>query len=75
MGGGTPVLEANRLGCNIICCDINPMAYWIVERELADLDIEEYRRATRKLMEYLRQEIGAYLKHRRKLRSSFYTAL
>ncbi|ABI67838.1 hypothetical protein [Syntrophomonas wolfei] len=49
MGGGTPVLEANRLGCKIIGCDINPMAYWIVERELADLNIEEYRRATCKL--------------------------
>lgn len=26
MGGGTPLIEANRLGCNIIGCDINPMA-------------------------------------------------
>ncbi len=33
MGGGTPVLEANRLGCKVIGCDINPMACWIVERE------------------------------------------
>ena len=30
MGGGTPVLEANRLGCNVIGTDINPMAAWIV---------------------------------------------
>ncbi|WP_276624049.1 hypothetical protein [Syntrophomonas wolfei] len=52
MGGGTPVLEANRLGCNIIGCDINSMAFWTVERELADLKIEEYRRATCKLMCY-----------------------
>src|SRR3990172_13347541 len=27
MGGGTPLLEANRLGCNVIGYDINPMAY------------------------------------------------
>ena len=26
MGGGTPLLEANRLGCDIIGYDINPMA-------------------------------------------------
>jgi len=64
MGGGTPVLEANRLGCNVIGCDINPMAYWIVERELATLDLEEYRLAARDLMEYVRQEIGAYYKTR-----------
>ena len=30
MGGGTPLLEANRLGCDVIGYDINPMAYWIV---------------------------------------------
>src|SRR3990172_2563963 len=29
MGGGTPLLEANRLGCDVIGYDINPMAYWI----------------------------------------------
>jgi putative DNA methylase len=30
MGGGTPLLEANRLGCDVIGYVINPMAYWIV---------------------------------------------
>src|SRR5512139_796764 len=29
MGGGTPLLEANRLGCHVIGYDINPMAHWI----------------------------------------------
>jgi putative DNA methylase len=27
MGGGTPLLEANRVGCDVIGYDINPMAY------------------------------------------------
>ena len=31
MGGGTPLLEANRVGCEVIGYDINPMAYWIVK--------------------------------------------
>ncbi len=35
MGGGTPVLEANRLGCSVIGADINPMAYGIVRPALA----------------------------------------
>ena len=30
MGGGTPLLEANRVGCDVTGYDINPMAYWIV---------------------------------------------
>src|ERR1700749_759104 len=25
MGGGTPLLEANRVGCNVVGVDINPM--------------------------------------------------
>lgn len=60
MGGGTPVLEANRLGCNVIGCDINPMSYWIVERELATLDLEDYRQASYNLVEQLRQQLGPY---------------
>src|SRR5262252_3150842 len=30
MGGGTPLIEANRLGCDVTGYDINPMAAWIV---------------------------------------------
>jgi adenine-specific DNA methylase len=37
MGGGTPLLEANRLGCDVIGYDINPMAYWIVRQEVSRL--------------------------------------
>src|SRR5258708_9906091 len=28
MGGGTPLLEANRMRCDVVGYDINPMAYW-----------------------------------------------
>src|SRR5689334_10323932 len=38
MGGGTTLLEANRLGFHVIGMDINPMAYWVVRQELAELD-------------------------------------
>jgi adenine-specific DNA methylase len=34
MGGGTPLLEANRLGCDVVGYDINPMAYWVVRQEI-----------------------------------------
>ena len=30
MGGGIPLIEANRVGCNVIGLDINPMSTWIV---------------------------------------------
>jgi len=64
MGGGTPVLEANRLGCNIIGCDINPMSYWIVERELASLDLAEYRRAADDLIDHLKDQVDGYYQTR-----------
>jgi putative DNA methylase len=32
MGGGSPLVEANRIGCDVIGFDINPMATWICPR-------------------------------------------
>lgn len=58
MGGGTPVLEANRIGCDVIGTDINPMAAWIVREEIEHLDIDTYRTEASRLLEELRQEIG-----------------
>ncbi len=59
MGGGTPLLEANRMGCQVVGFDINPMAYWIVREEIAWLDLDAYRREAEALRSYLSQEIGA----------------
>ena len=58
MGGGTTVVEANRLGCKVTAADINPMAWWIVRQEIQDLDLIEYHEAAEKLREDLRKEIG-----------------
>src|SRR5688500_14401360 len=46
MGGGTPLLEANRLGCDVVGLDINPMAAWVVREEIDALDLGAYERAT-----------------------------
>lgn len=58
MGGGTTVVEANRLGCQVTASDINPMAWWIVRQEIQDLDMPAYRAAAADLREHLRKEIG-----------------
>lgn len=60
MGGGTPLIEANRLGCDIFGSDINPMAYWIVKQEIEHLDLESYLKAATNLNQELRQKIGSY---------------
>jgi adenine-specific DNA methylase len=59
MGGGTPLLEANRVGCDVQGFDINPMAAWIVREEIEHLDLVAYREAADGLVEALEQDIGA----------------
>lgn len=58
MGGGTTVVEANRLGCAVTAADINPMAWWIVRQEILDLDLVAYSKAASVLRTHLRKEIG-----------------
>lgn len=58
MGGGTPLLEANRVGCDVLGYDINPMAYWIVRQEIEHLDLAEYRGAAVSLHLWLERKIG-----------------
>jgi adenine-specific DNA methylase len=59
MGGGTPLLEANRVGCDVRGVDINPMATWIVREEIEHLDLDAYRGAARSLIKSLTREIGS----------------
>lgn len=60
MGGGTPLIEANRLGCDVIGYDVNPMAYWIVRQELEELDLVKYREAAQGLRAYLAERVGQF---------------
>jgi hypothetical protein len=39
MGGGTTLIEANRMGAKVIGCDINPVSYWIVRESLKEIDL------------------------------------
>ncbi len=58
MGGGSPILEANRVGCDVTGFDINPMSYWIVKQEIEHLDLGAYAKAADFLRTTLEQEIG-----------------
>ena len=60
MGGGTPLLEANRVGCDVVGYDINPMAYWIVRQEIEHLDLGTYKKAVSKLTGQLENELGHF---------------
>ncbi len=58
MGGGTPLIEANRVGCDVLGYDINPMAWWIVNREIEHLELTAYRAAATGLMQMLEERVG-----------------
>lgn len=59
MGGGTPLFEANRIGMNVIGCDVNPMAYWIVRQELGSLNRVVFRDAAEAVIRDLEAAIGS----------------
>ncbi len=58
MGGGTPLIEANRVGCDVTGYDINPMAAWIVREEIEHLDVDAYKEEAIRLLGKLSAEIG-----------------
>ncbi|MCY4548804.1 MAG: hypothetical protein OXC28_10585, partial [Defluviicoccus sp.] len=60
MGGGTPLVEANRVGCDVEGFDVNPMSAWIVREEIRQLDIDAYERAATVLVEALRVEVDRH---------------
>ena len=60
MGGGTPLIEANRVGCDVDGFDINPMSAWIVREEIDHIDLAVYERTARALIDALRAEIDRY---------------
>src|SRR5450432_1301698 len=44
MGGGTTLVEGSRLGMQMSGNDLNPVAWFVVKQELADVDIEAVKR-------------------------------
>ena len=60
MGGGTPLIEANRVGCDVVGFDINPMSYWIVKQEIEQIDLESYGRAADALRGKLEEVLGSF---------------
>ena len=57
MGGGTPLIEANRLGCDVLGFDVNPMSAWIVREELERLAVPAYDRAAQELIATLSAQV------------------
>jgi len=63
MGGGTTIIEAIRLGFGkIIGGDLNPIAWFIVKKEIEDVNIDALRDEYDKISSKLRSNILKYYK-------------
>lgn len=62
MGGGTTIVEALRLGCNVVGIDLNPVAWFIVKTEVEPVDLKELQAAFDRLSNRIVEWSGKPLK-------------
>lgn len=60
MGGGTTLVEGSRLGMQMIGNDLNPVAWFVVKQELADVDLDEVRRLLADIETEVKPQIMPY---------------
>ncbi|MFW9974664.1 MAG: DUF1156 domain-containing protein [Candidatus Thorarchaeota archaeon] len=60
MGGGTTVIEALKLGCKVIAGDINPVSWFLVKKQVDDIDPNLFVEALQKLDDELGPELRQY---------------
>jgi putative DNA methylase len=60
MGGGTTLVEGARLGMQMIGNDLNPVAWFVVKQELANVDLSEVKRLLAEIEADVKPEIMPY---------------
>jgi putative DNA methylase len=60
MGGGTTLVEGSRLGMQMIGNDLNPVAWFVVKQELANVDLEEVKRLLADIETEVKPQIMPY---------------
>lgn len=60
MGGGTTLVEGSRLGMQMIGNDLNPVAWFVVKQELANVDLEDVKRLLADIEAEVKPQIMPY---------------
>lgn len=60
MGGGTTLVEGSRLGMQMIGNDLNPVAWFVVKQELADVDLEQVKKLLADIEAEVKPQIMPY---------------
>jgi adenine-specific DNA methylase len=59
-GGGTTLLETNRLGAQTIGYELNPVAWFVTKKTIDEVDVDELRSKGEEVLSDVREEIGDY---------------
>ena len=60
MGGGTSIVEALRMGCNAIGGELNPVAWFVVKKEVEPVDLDALDAAYEDIKASVGEEIQDY---------------
>lgn len=60
MGGGTTLVEGSRLGMQMVGNDLNPVAWFVVKQELANIDLEEVKKLLSDIEAEVKPQIMPY---------------
>lgn len=60
MGGGTTLVEGSRLGMQMVGNDLNPVAWFVVKQELANVDLEQVKKLLADIEAEVRPQIMPY---------------
>ncbi len=60
MGGGTTLVEGSRLGMQMVGNDLNPVAWFVVKQELANVDVEQVKKLLADIEAEVKPQIMPY---------------
>ncbi len=59
-GGGTTLVEMNRLGADVIGYELNPVAWWTEKKSMDDVNLDVFEQEFERILEETREELGEY---------------
>lgn len=59
-GGGTSLVEMNRLGADVIGYELNPVAWWVQKKSMDDVNLDALEKEFERILGEVRDELARY---------------